>query len=205
MNEAQAHNPDQATATGPVVCGLLAQFENVADLLSAARQVREAGYRRWDCLTPFPVHGLDQAMGARRTRLPWIVLLGGLTGALLGLVLQWWTNAVSVEGVPYALRGYDFVSSGKPLFSLPANIPVIFELTILFSAITTVAAMLLLNRLPRLNHPLLRSSSFRRATSDRFFVAIDADDAKFDEADTRQFLTRLGAETVELIEDRPDE
>ena len=105
--------------------GLVAEFDNVDDLLEACEQIRDQGYTRWDSHTPFPVHGVDQAMGIRSTVLPWIVLVAGVIGLLTGLLMQWWTNAID----------YPLVISGKPFFSLPANIPVIFELTVLFSAL----------------------------------------------------------------------
>ncbi|MFH0793157.1 MAG: DUF3341 domain-containing protein, partial [bacterium] len=127
------------------------------------------------------VHGLDGAMGIRPTILPLIVFGGGLTGCAAGLALQWWTNAVD----------YPFLISAKPYFSLPANIPIIFEITVLFSAITTVLAMLALNNLPLHYHPLFRSERFRRSTSDRFFIVVEAQDPKFDAKKTHVFLGSL--------------
>jgi hypothetical protein len=171
--------------------GLLAEYVNVDQILKAARAVRRAGFARWDVHTPFPIHGIDYAMGIKPTILPWIVLGAGLTGLTTGLVLQWWTNAID----------YPFLISGKPIWSLPANIPVIFELTILFSALTSIFGMLGLNRLPRLYNPLFKSERFRRATTDRFFVVVDASDPKFDEAATTKLLTDAGATAVERVED----
>lgn len=169
------------------IYGLLAEFDNPDDLVAAAEQVRKAGYTRWDVHTPFPVHGLDEAMGIRATRLPWIVLAAGLSGTALAVLLQWWTNAVD----------YRFIISGKPYFSLPANIPVTFELTVLFAAVTAFAGMLALNGLPQLYHPLFANDRFRRATSDRFFVVIEADDPQFDPKRTHDLLVSLGAEVTE--------
>ena len=178
-----------ATSESPQLCGVLAEFETVDALLAAARRVREAGFARWDAHVPFPVHGLDEAMGIRRTRLPWIVLGCGLTGVLVGLGLQWWTNAVD----------YPFLISGKPLFSWPANVPVIFELGVLFAAMGAFLGMLVLNRLPEWYHPVLTSERFRRATSDRFFIVIDADDPCFDRRGTSELLEAVGG-TVEFLE-----
>ena len=185
----------------PRVWGLMAQFEDARGLLAAAGKIRKAGYRRWDCFSPFAVHGLDQAMGQRPTRLPWLVLAGGLSGALGGLILQWWTSATNVAGVPTFLQGYPLLISGKPFFSLPANIPVIFELTVLFSALVAGLGMLALNRLPCLYHPLFKQAAFRRATQDRFFIAIEADDPCFDQAETSALLHEAGAVAVEPVED----
>ena len=171
--------------------GLLAEYENVDRILNAARAVRRAGFTRWDVHSPFPIHGIDYAMGIRPTILPWLVLGGGLTGLFGGIWLQWYCNAYD----------YRFMISGKPLWSFPANIPVIFEMTVLFSALTAVFGMLGLNRLPRLYNPLFKSARLRRVTSDRFFVVIDASDNKFSEDATTRLLTEAGARSVERVED----
>jgi hypothetical protein len=185
-------SPDSAiAATQPRMWGYLVEFTAVPQLLAAAEKVRDAGYTRWDCHTPFPVHGLNDAMGLRPTRLPWLVLGAGLTGAGLGLGLQWWTNAVN----------YPFLISGKPLFSIPANIPVTFELTILFSAVSAFLGMLVLNDLPRWYHALFHSPRFRRVTADRFFITIEVADPLFDAAGTRAFLGSLGGTAVEAVEE----
>jgi len=183
----------------PPLHGLLAEFTDVDDLLLAARKVRDKGYTRWDVHTPFPVHGMDDAMRLPRTRLPWIVFFMGLTGMFGGLLLVWWTNATSLP-VPYALRGYQFVIAGKPIFSLPANIPVIFEMTVLLAAFGAVFGMLGLNRLPMLYNPLFTSERFRRVSTDRFFIAIDAEDPKFERGRTAEFLLSLKAASVEEVQ-----
>jgi len=182
--------PVQQTEPAQLV-GLLAEFETVDDVVGAAEAVRKAGYLRWDVHTPFPIHGIDHAMGTRPTVLPWIVLCGGLFGLVGGLVLQWFCNAYD----------YPFLISGKPLWSLPANIPVIFELTVLCSALTAVFGMLALNRLPMLYNPLFRIDRFRRATDDRFFIFIDASDPKFDDVRGTSLLKEMGAVAVERVED----
>lgn len=171
--------------------GLLAEFADAPPLLAAADRVREEGYRRWDCFTPYPVHGLDRAMGLRDTRLPWVVLLGGIAGAGSAILMQWWMNAID----------YPFVIGGKPLFSLPAQIPIAFELTVLFSAIACVLALFAFNGLPRFHHPAFRSRHFRRVTSDRFFLLIEASDPRFDPVRTADLLQALGAAHVEWLED----
>ena len=172
--------------------GYLVEFATPEALLAAAERVRDAGYSRWDAHAPFPVHGLNDAMGLRPTRLPLLVFGAGLTGATVGLVMQWFTNALD----------YPFLISGKPLFSLPANIPVMFELTILFAALAAFVGMLAANDLPRPYHALFTSRRFRRATADRFFISVEAVDPKFDAANTREFLATLGGSDVERIKDK---
>lgn len=171
--------------------GLLAEFADAGSLLEAAQVVRDEGYRRWDCFTPYPVHGLDRAMGLGETRLPWVVLLGGAAGCGLAILMQWWMNALD----------YPFIIGGKPLFSLPAQIPIAFELTVLFSALSCVAALLLFNGLPRFHHPVFHSARFRRATTDRFFLAIEASDPRFDAVRTAELLGSLGPTSVEWLEE----
>ena len=167
--------------TAPNDYGFLVEFDNVDDLIHGAEAVRDAGYTRWDAHTPFVVHGLDRAMGIKSTILPILVFFGGAAGLAGGIGLQWWTNAVN----------YPFLISGKPLFSLPANIPVAFETTILIAALTALVGMLGLNRLPQLYHPLFSSSRFRKATDDRFFISIEAADPIFDAEVTRELLEGL--------------
>lgn len=184
--------------------GLMAEFDSVDDIFNAARKTRDAGYRWWDCHTPFPVHGLDTAMGIKPTILPILVFFGGLTGATLGLILQWFTNATSFDipaGIPgITVQGYDYLISGKPSISGPAWVPVIFELTILLSALGCVGWMLLLNGLPMLYHPTLKNARFARATNDRFFVVIEARDPKFSEERTREYLEGLNPISIERLE-----
>lgn len=182
--------------------GLMAEFTTPAEIVAAAERVRDAGFRWWDCHTPFPVHGLDKAMGIRATILPVIVFLGGLAGALTGLLVQSFTNASSFDFwflVP--VRGYDFLVSGKPLMSLPAFIPVIFELTILLSALTCVGVMLIFNGLPRLYHPVFKSYRFGTASDDRFFLVIEAKDPKFGREKTEALLESLSPVSIESLEE----
>ena len=169
--------------------GYLVAFDNVDQLLAGAETVRDAGYKNWDSHTPFVVHGLDAAMGVRPTILQYIVFLGGLTGTIFGLLLQWYTNAFD----------YPFLISGKPIFSLPANIPVAFETTILFAALSALVGMLALNGLPQLYHPLHSSRRFKKATDDHFMISIEARDPLFDRAKTRRLLEGLGGSEVEEV------
>lgn len=204
MSTLTAPKVDASSATNAVApYGLMAEFRTPAEIIEAAKRVHAAGYRYWDCHVPFPVHGLDKAMGVRRTILPVLVFGAGATGAMVGFCLQAFTNAASFS--IWALvwvTGYPFLISGKPLLSVPAWIPVIFELTILLSALSTAGLMLLMNNLPRLSHPLLANNRFRRASDDRFFVVIEARDPKFLRSKTEAFLKSLGASHVEVVEDR---
>jgi hypothetical protein len=170
--------------------GVLAEFGTPADLFHACERVRDAGYTRWDAHSPFPVHGLDGAMGIRRSILPWIVLGMGLTGAILGFVLQWWVHTTA----------YPLVISGKPYFAWPAFIPITFELGVLFGALGAVFGMLGLNQLPMHYHPLFSSAIFERVTDDAFFISIESWDPKFDPSGTGKLLESLGARRIELLE-----
>ncbi len=170
-------------------CGVLAEFPGPHELVNGASMMREAGYTRTDAFSPFPIHGIDEALGVRATVLPWIVLLCGLAGGAAALLMQWWTNAVN----------YPFLISGKPLFSLPANIPVTFEVIILSSAFAAVFGMLALNQLPRLSHPLLDHNRFRRVTNDGFFHYIAADDPDFDHAAVVALYREAGATRIDAV------
>jgi hypothetical protein len=181
--------------------GLLAEFETPAAISEAAERVRDAGYRSWDCHTPFPVHGLDKAMGIRPTILPWIVMACGVGGATFGFLLQWFTNATSFD--LWALvwvRGYDYLISGKPVLSGAVYPVVMFELTVLFAAVGCVVVLMLLNKLPLLYHPCFKSQRFLRATDDRFFIVIESRDSLFVRGKTGEFLESLGPVAVEELE-----
>ncbi|MCC6746185.1 MAG: DUF3341 domain-containing protein [Deltaproteobacteria bacterium] len=171
--------------------GVLAEFETPAAIYHAAESVRDAGYTRWDVHTPFPVHGMDKAMGLKQSKLPWVVLVMGLTGAGGALLLQWWISAVD----------YPVVIGGKPFFSWQAFVPIMFELMVLFSALGAVFGMFGFNKLPRFHHPLFSSARFERVTDDKFFLSIEADDPKYREEQTTQLLQKLGASHVELVQD----
>jgi hypothetical protein len=173
--------------------GLLAEYDTPAAVYHACERVRDAGYSRWDSYTPFPVHGLDKAMGIKRSRLPFFVLFGALVGGGGGMLLQWWTSAVD----------YPWVVSGKPFFSWPAFMPVTFELAVLFGALGAVLGMLGLNRLPQYHHALFHSKRFERVSDDRFFVAIEASDPKFDLDRTAALLRDTGATHVEQVREEP--
>ena len=179
------------TVPPPVLAGVLAEFDGPESLRAAAARVREAGFTRWDAHSPFPVHGIERAMGIRLTRLPWVALGGGVTGGAAALLMQWWMNAVN----------YPLVISGKPLFSLPANIPIMFELIVLFSAFGAFGAVLMLNLLPQFWHWAFAGQAFQRVTTDGFFISIEAADPTFDPVETPALLASLGPVAVEMCQD----
>ena len=196
--------PDTATGESGDVYALLAEFEHVDDVMTAARAVRDAGYRRFDVHSPFPIHGIDDAIGIRPTILPWIVLVCGLTGLFGGLGLAIHTmgyGLIPQALLPTHLEGYGFLISGKPMNSLPAWIPVVFECTILLASFGAVFGMFLLNKLPMLYDPLFKNDRFRRASADRFFVVVQARDRQFDLQRTRDLLENQGANAVEIVEE----
>ncbi|PYQ64127.1 MAG: DUF3341 domain-containing protein [Acidobacteria bacterium] len=171
------------------VFGALAEFATPAELYHACEGVRDAGYTRWDAHTPFPIHGLERAMGLRASRLPWVVLVTAVLGAVSGIGLQGWVSTIA----------YPLVISGKPFFSWPAFIPITFELGVLGGAFGAVLGMLAFNQLPTLHHPLFASQRFERASDDGFFISIESWDPRFDAGRTVDLLRRLGAQEVELV------
>jgi hypothetical protein len=173
--------------------GVLAEFKTPADLFVACERVRDAGYTRWDAHSPFPVHGLDGAMGMTRSKLPWIVLVLALSGAATGFGLQAWVH----------MSAYPLTISGKPLFAWPAFVPITFELGVLGGALGAVFGMFGLNQLPRHNHPLFDSARFARFSDDKFFISIESLDPRFNVPEATRLLQAVGASHVELVEDRP--
>lgn len=175
------------------VYGYLAEFKSASALYKAAEKVREAGFKKWDCYSPYPIHGLDGAMGLKRSILPWFVFFGGITGTATAFALQYGTQVVI----------YPTLVQGKPLniFTVPAFFPIMFEMTILFAGFATLFGLLALIQLPRLNHPLFGSRQFHRATDDGFFIAIEARDPKFNPNATRDLLSEIGGANIELVEE----
>ncbi|QEG20274.1 quinol:electron acceptor oxidoreductase subunit ActD [Mariniblastus fucicola] len=183
--------------------GLLAQFDDPTSLLAACNNAREAGYTKMDAYTPFPVHGIDPALGIKRSFLPFIVLAVALGAVVLGLGMQFYTNGGGIgdwsTDEAAIFPGYRFMISGKPYFSLPANIPVTFEVIVLSSAFATFFGMWIINRLPRLSNPLHRVSRFKRVTNDKFFLMLEAKDDKFDASDSEAHLNQWGAVAIEEV------
>jgi hypothetical protein len=170
---------------------MMAEFESAAAILHAAEKVRENGYHRWDVFTPFPVHGMDRAMGIRNSKVGWFSFIGGCTGYATGMLMIWYMNG----------HNYRIIIGGKPMFSPFYSFPPSYELTILFGSFGALLGMLFLNRLPHLHHPLLKNRRFALATHDRYFVVIESGDPKYSETETRQLMESLGSRHIELVEE----
>lgn len=169
--------------------GLLAEFSNPGDLVHAVEAVRRKGYTRIDTFTPFPVHGMDAAMGLSPSKLGYLVIGGGITGFALAMLMQWWMGAVD----------YPIAISGKPFFAIEPSVPIAFELTVLFSALAAVGGMFAINGLPKPYNPLFYSERFQRATDDGFFLHVAAADGSYEDRATSSLLRDLGALHVEYI------
>jgi hypothetical protein len=173
----------------PAIYGLMAEFDDPNMLVAAAHRAYRAGYRRMDAYSPFPIEALHEALGLHHTRLPLVVLIGGLFGCVGGYLLQYWVSAVA----------YPLNVGGKPFHSWPAFIPVTFECTILAAAISAVLGMLALNGLPMPYHPVFNVPRFALASRSRFFLCIERKDPKFDLELTRTFLETLGPREVTIV------
>lgn len=171
--------------------GVVAEFADDASVLAAANKAREAGYTVMEAYSPLPVHGMEEAIGRKRSKLPWIVFLGGVAGCVGGFMMQVWMAHID----------YPWNVGGRPTLSWPAFIPVTFELTILFSAFAAVFGMFGLNGLPRPHHPIFNTPNFDRSTLDHYFLCIEAKDPQFDEHETTRFLEETGPEAVHTITD----
>lgn len=200
------------------IFGVIAEFRTPGEVFTAAERVRDEGYKAFDCYTPFPVHGLEKAMGIPASKVPWIVLGGGITGFSLGLALQGYTSVIDnawiyehfgKDGMMAKLfdliiyligSGYPMRIGGKPYFAFQAFVPVTFELTILLSAFGAVFGMLALNLLPSWYHPVFKHARFRRVTDDRFFLAIESKDPKFEVGRVQTLLSSVGGEHVTVLE-----
>ena len=189
---------ENTTEENTKLIGLLAQFDDPDSLLEACDQCRQSGFTKTDAFTPFPLHGIDQALGIKRSILPFIVLSVGITGLFIGLGLQFFANSNAFDDIS-PFKGYGFFIGGKPIFSVPANIPVTFEIIVLSSAFATFLGMWGLNKLPMFSNPLHRISRFKRATNDKFFLMIDSVDPKFDVSATEAKLNSWGAVAVEEV------
>ncbi|PJA26837.1 MAG: DUF3341 domain-containing protein [candidate division Zixibacteria bacterium CG_4_9_14_3_um_filter_46_8] len=168
---------------------MIAEFEGPAALIKAAEKIRDAGYMSFDCHSPFPIHGMDKAMGLKRSPLGWIVGMMAIVGGSGAFLLQWWTSAVN----------YPLIVAGKPFFSFQAYVPVTFGLAVLFGAVSAVLGMLILNKLPRPFHPAFNSSNFIKFSTDGFFVSIEASDPKFDKTESHEFLRSIGGRNIETV------
>ncbi len=177
---------------GPRVHGVIASFRRAPEVYHAAERIRDLGWTRWDVHTPYPVHGLDAAMGLPRSSIPRLTLLGGLTGFVAGCLLTWYTNSFD----------YPLIVGGKPYWSIIYPFPVLYECTILFAAFGTFFGQFLTNRLPRHHHPLFEVPQFARVTDDTFMVVLEASDPRFrSPEDARDLLASLGGQDITLVRD----
>ncbi len=175
--------------------GLGAEFSSAGALLEAAKKIHSLGFRKWDVYSPFPIHGMDHAMGFQRSRVSLFSLIGGCTGLSVAFILIYYTSAIN----------YPLIVQGKPYFALEPSLPIFFELTILLTAFGTVLGLLLLTLLPRLHHPVFNWDRFQRATDDGFFLVLESTDPRFDTTSSRQLLQGIGGLYITEIFQDPEE
>jgi hypothetical protein len=183
MNQSESH-----------LHGLGAEFSSASALMQAAEKVRDAGFRKWDVYSPFPIHGMDAAMGFQRSRVSLFSLIGGITGLTTAFTLIYYTSALN----------YPLITQGKPYFSLEASMPIFFELTVLLTAFGTIIGLLLLTLMPRLHHPVFNWDRFKRVSDDGFFVVLEAADPRFEKGASRRFLEELGGSHITEIYQDPE-
>lgn len=169
---------------------LIAEFNSAAELFKAAEKLRDSDYKKFDCHSPFPIHGMNGAMGIKRSKLGFIAGGFAVIGFVAAVLLQWWANAVE----------YPLVISGKPFFSYQTYLPVTFALAVLLAALASVIGMLALNKLPRWNHPIFSSELFEKFGDNGFFVTVELTDPKFDEQKTSEFLKSIGAGIIDVVD-----
>ncbi|MCP5519015.1 MAG: DUF3341 domain-containing protein [Verrucomicrobiales bacterium] len=171
--------------------GLIAEFSTPADAMHAAEKIRDQGFKRWDVYSPYPVHGMDKAMGLGNSKVGWFTFIGGVSGYTLGMVMIWFMNKFD----------YAIPVGGKPMFSPFSAFPPSYELTILLGAFGALFGMFIMNRLPRLHHPLLKHARFKLASHDRFFIVIECHDPSYRGDETRALLESLGGRNIEVVEE----
>lgn len=193
-------NPD------PSVFAAIAEFSDGPDLVEAGRKVRAEGYTKLDALSPFPVHGIDDALGVPRSKLGYFVICTAFLGTFAAFLLMWYTGAYTGPHIPgcdlIGMCAYPQVIGGKPLFDITFGLPIMFELSILFAAFGSVLGMFAINGLPQLYHPTSNYSKIAGATDDKFLLVVEATDPKFRAQETVDFLKSLGASHVEIVEDK---
>ena len=171
--------------------GIVAEFDSAAALVNAAKKVREAGFTKFETYSPFPIHGMDDAMGLSQSKLGWLSITGGLLGCSGGLFLQIWTQS----------EAYPLIISGKEFSSLPAFLPVTFELSILLTAFFTVFGMFAMNGLPQWYNTIFNHKTFHKVTDDKFFVGIEGNDPNYNETKITKLLEKLGGKEIEVVKD----
>jgi hypothetical protein len=170
--------------------GVMAEFPNPAAVSAAAEGVRDAGFTRWDVYAPFPIHGIESAMGLKPSRVSFFVGTGAFLGVSGAMLMQWWMLAVD----------YRMVIGGKPFFAWEQYLPITFEMGILLGSISAITAMFVLNKLPMPYHPLMKKERFLRVSDDRFVIAIESEDPKFDAEGVRRMLESLGGTNIDVVE-----
>jgi len=174
----------------PPEFGLMGEFNSPGDLLKAAQELQKSGYRIYDAYSPFPIHGMEEAMNLKASKLPWVVFVGGTIGLIVGFGMQTWV----------AIKGYPLIISGKELFSYPAWIPITFEVMVLFAAFAAVISIFTFNKLPRFYHPFFKHKTFHKATTDGYFIGIESDDPKYNREITKKLLAKLGGTNIEVLD-----
>ncbi len=170
--------------------GLIARFRDCPELYNAAKKVRDAGFKKWDVFAPLPIHGMDAAMGLKRSKVPFFTFIGGATGLTIATLMIWYMNAYD----------YPLVVGGKPYFSPVFPFPVMYELTILLAAFGTLFGMFITNKLPRHNHPVFNLERFKRGSDDEFFIVIESKDPHFELEKTKGFLEEIGGLEITSLE-----
>jgi hypothetical protein len=178
----------------------LAEYDDPNDIARAAMKVRDAGYQKWDCHLPYPMHGMDAAMGLRPTRIGYVSFIFGMLGVGAAAFMMEYTNGWSFNFLNIGW-GYPLIVGGKPPGAFPSMVPIMFELGVLFCGIATLIGLLGLIKLPRFNHPIFESDRFEAASDDKFFISIEADDQNFDLERTRTLLESTNPSHLELIEE----
>ena len=196
-----SHDKAHAVEAAPKPFAVMAVFPDVPTVFKAAERCRDEGFTKWDVFAPFPIHGIDEAMGLKGSKVAFCMGAGALSGVSFALLLQGWTAAGPVINLDWLSQfsGYNINTAGKPLFAWEQFTPVMFELGVLFGAFGALLGMLMFNGLPRHHHPLMTSERFLSTSDDGFVIAIEASDPKFDEQETMAYLQSLGATHVEVV------
>lgn len=181
---------DPNTEAEAPLYGIMAEFDDIPAIVDAAIKCRDKGFQNWDVYAPVPIHGIDEAMGIKPSKVSFTMGTGALTGFTIAFMMQWWMGAVD----------YQIITAGKPFFAWEQALPIGFELTVLLSAFGALGGMIILNQLPKWFHPLLAKERFLRVSDDRLVIAIEARDPLFDEVETKQYLESLGGKHVDMVE-----
>ncbi|MFI4854417.1 MAG: DUF3341 domain-containing protein [Phycisphaerales bacterium JB065] len=186
----------------PRYYGIMAEFDNIPAVVAAAEKCRDEGFTKWDVYAPVPIHGIDEAMGLKGSKVAFCMGGGALTGLTIAFMIQWWFSAgTPLPGLFRVFSGYPIITNGKPFFAWEQAVPIMFELTVLLSAFATIGGMLALNGLPKWYHPLFKKDRFLRVSDDRLVIAIEARDPKFDANGTKAFLESVGGNHIEMVEE----